>query len=242
MTKKFSTLIGALLILFGVLLLTSNLLVSIFGFHIPWFRFWRLWPVIVLAIGSLFVAVPLLFREKRGLGALYIPGIPILTTGGILFFASTLDMWGAWEYLWPLEVLGLAVGFLLAAFSTGIVWFGIPAIIIGINGLILQFCAITGWWSAWSFLWALEPAAIGLILLLISTRAKSKAPFIVGVSICAFAVVAFISMAALTTTGWWAFRYVGPLLLIAGGVLLLLAGVLKQPPSTTNSVISEGNA
>ena len=46
-----------------------------------------MWPVLVVGLGLLFVAPPLLTRGKRGLGALFIPGFPILATGAILFLA-----------------------------------------------------------------------------------------------------------------------------------------------------------
>jgi hypothetical protein len=241
MKMRSATLIGLSLVLFGGLLLTSNLLAATIGFRIPWFKVWRFWPAIVISIGLLMSATPLLFRQKRGLSTLFIPGIPILVTGLILFLASTLDNWGLWSLLWPLEVLGLALGFLFAALTTRQIGLGVPAIIIGLNGLVLQFCALTGFWGAWSFLWAIEPLAIGLVLLMVSLKTDSRPTLIVGITFCAFAVLALISMAVLTFTGWWAFRYIGPLMLVAGGVLVLLVGVLKTN-STPNGQISEGRA
>jgi len=234
MKLKTSTLIGIILILFGGLLLGGNLLAATIGFRIQWFKIWRFWPVFVVMLGLMFTAAPLLWREKRRLGALYIPGLPILVTGGILFLASTLNNWGIWSFLWPLEVLSLALGFTFAALSIRSVGLGVPAIIIGLNGLILQFCAITGFWSAWSFLWAIEPLAICLVLIMFSLRYQNKATFIVGASFCGLALIAFALMFILTFTGWWAFRYIGPAILIAGGLLVLLMGVIKSPISANN--------
>lgn len=228
MKMRSSTLIGLALVVFGALLLGGNVLAATIGFRIHWFKIWRFWPAIVISIGLLLSAVPLLFRQTKGLGALYIPGIPILVTGGILFLASTLNNWDVWSFLWPLEVLAVALGFLFATLSTGLIGLGVPAIIIGMNGLVLQFCAFTGFWEAWSFLWAIEPLAIGLVLLMFGLKNDSRATMIVGISFCALAAFAATSMIFLTFTGWWAFRYIGPLMLVAGGVLILLLGVLKS--------------
>jgi len=241
MKPKSSTLIGILLILFGGLILAGNLLAATIGFRIQWVKIWRFWPVFVVMAGLMFTAAPLLWREKRGLGALYIPGFPILVTGGILFLASTLNNWEIWAYLWPLEVLSLALGFTFAALTIRSVGLGVPTIIIGLNGLVLQFCAITGFWSMWSSLWAIEPLAIGLVLLMFSLRYHNKPTFIVGASFCGFALVAFIFMLMLTFTGWWAFRYIGPAMLIAGGILVLLIGVIKSP-ITANNLAEETGA
>lgn len=240
---RSSTLMGLALIIFGALFLGGNLLAATTGFRIQWFKVWRFWPAIVISIGLLISAMPLLFRKSRGLGALYIPGIPILITGAILFLASTFNNWDIWSFLWPLEVLAVALGFLFATLSTQKIGLGVPAIIIGLNAIVLQFCAVTGFWGAWSFLWAIEPLAIGLILLMFSLKYNSRPTMIVGICFCAFAAVALTSMAVLTFTGWWAFRYVGPLMLIAGGVLFLLFGVLKPFPavSTKQPIVNEGS-
>ncbi len=229
MKLKSSTLIGILLILFGALVLGGNLLAATTGFRIQWFKVWRFWPVFVIMLGLMLTAAPLLWREKRGLGALYIPGLPILVTGGILFLASTLNNWAIWSFLWPMEVLALALGFTFAAVTTQLIGLAVPAIIIGLNGLVLQFCAITGYWSAWSFLWAIEPLAIGLVLVMFSLKYHNKATFVVGASFCGFALVAFVGMIVLTFTGWWAFRYIGPAMLVAGGILLIVLGWVKKP-------------
>jgi hypothetical protein len=241
MKMRSSTLIGLALVIFGALVLAGNLLTATFGYHIHWFKIWRFWPTIVISVGLLITATPLLFRQTQSLGALYIPGIPILVTGGILFLASTLNNWNIWSFLWPLEVLAVALGFLFAALSTQLIGLGVPAIIIGLNGLVLQFCALTGFWGAWSFLWAIEPLAIGLVLLMFSLKYNSHATMIVGVSFCAFAGIALTSMIVLAFTGWWAFRYVGPLMMIAIGVLSLLLGVLKSP-NLSNGVLNESSA
>ena len=49
--------------------------------------------------------------------------------------------WSLWAYLWPLEVISVAAGFILMAIFLKVPWLMIPASIIGLTGLVLQFCA-----------------------------------------------------------------------------------------------------
>lgn len=239
MTKKFSVLIGFGLIALGGLALAGNFVFPAIGIDFRWWEFWRLWPIVVLSLGLLISTIPFMNREKRGLGALFIPGIPILVTGGILLFCSMFNAWGAWSFLWPLEPLSLGVGFAFAALwmrSSGLAF---PAIIVGLNGLVLAFCNTTGWWEAWSVLWTIEPLSIGLSLLVLGVRKSNKAIVAIGLGFCGFASVAAIGMIVLMLTGWWMFRFIWPLIFIFIGVAVILLGFLRPhdnnketPPST----------
>jgi hypothetical protein len=241
MDKRISTFFGLGLILLGGLALAGNLVFSALGIQVRWWEIWRLWPVTVLSIGLFLALLPLLFRGNRGLGALFIPGIPILATGVILFIASMFHIWWVWEFLWPWEVLGLAIGFALAAFWMRTPFLGIPAIIIGLNGLVLQFCAVTGLWESWAILWAIEPLAVGLSLMLVSVTRRAPGLMAVGLTFCGFAAVAFVGMSTLMITGWWVFRLIGPLLMIFIGLILLLANLLRRPAAST-PIAGEGAA
>ena len=68
--------------------------------------------------------------------------------------------WRIYEVGWPAEII--LVGLLLALIleKTQAPWVMIPAGTILGNGILLSFCALTGWWEAWSFLWPLEPALV----------------------------------------------------------------------------------
>lgn len=227
MSKKLSLITGICLILFGGLVLAGNFVFPALGIRFRWWKFWQLWPVIVLSIGLLINAIPFLARGKRGWGVLFIPGIPILVTGGILLFCSIFDAWSAWEFLWPLEPLSLGLGFTFAALWMRVAGLTFPAIIIGLNGLVLAFCNSTGWWEAWSVLWAIEPLAVGLALLVLGVRKSNKALVAIGLGLCGFAVVAAFGMSVLMLTGWWAFRLIWPLMFIFVGVAVILVGFLK---------------
>ena len=130
-----------------------------------------------------------------------------------------------WAHFWPLVVIALAVGFLLTAVFMRIIWFMIPAIIIGINGLLFQFCALTGLWQSWAILWTLEPLAVGLALLAASgghRRGLATAGFtLLTISLAAFSLMSFI------LSGW--VSIVGALALILGGVFLLARGRIALP-------------
>jgi len=192
---------------------------------------WRLWPMLVIGVGLLFVLFPLSVRGKRGMGGLFIPGVPTLVTGGILLFTSVFGWWGAWEWLWPMEVLAVAVGFLLASIYMRNIWLLFPAIIVGANGLLMQFCALTGWWGVWAVLWTIEPLSVGLALLVVYARKRRTGLLVAGTILCAIAAFGLMGMLAVVAIrpGWWALNMVGPVLLMGIGVLLLFSNVLRRP-------------
>jgi hypothetical protein len=228
MNKRFSILMGILLILMGGLALAFTLGMPLLGISFLHFGSWRLWPLVVVGSGLIFVVVPFLAWGKRWLGALFIPGVPILATGGVLLFASLLDAWGAWEWLWPVEVLAIALGFLFAAITMRAIWLLIPAIIVGANGLVFQFCALTGFWGSWAMLWTIEPLSVGLALLIVNLRTRSNGLFIAGAILCAVAAFGMIGMSALFP-GWILINALGPVTLLCVGFLLLVNSLLRKP-------------
>jgi hypothetical protein len=227
MDKRFSILVGMALILLGSLALMFTVALPVLGLDLWSWGFWRFWPLIVVSVGLLFVLPPFFVRGARGLGALLIPGVPILTTGSILLFTSVFDAWGAWEWLWPLEVLALALGFLFAAVYTRVIWLVIPAIIVGLNGLVLQFCALTNLWEAWSVLWAVEPLSVGLSLLVIGAQRRSSGLLTTGLVVCGLAGLALVGMTTILS-GWWPISLLGSGALILAGGALLLWGVIGR--------------
>jgi len=192
MQKKTSLLIGVTLILVGVLALAGNLLIRAAGNGI--LLGFRAWPIFVVGAGLLFCLPPFLFPRQRGLSGLFVPGIPALITGVLLFIASVTGYWNIWAHLWPLEVLSVAAAFILMAVFLKVPWLMIPASILGFTGLVLQFCAATGWWSSWAVLWTVEPFAVGLPLLLIGLAKKIEGVKLAGIILCGLAGLAFAAM------------------------------------------------
>ncbi len=232
--KRFvSVFFGIGLMLLGGLALFGNLALPVFGLRPVWWQFWRLWPLAVLGLGAFLGFLPFVSLKNRGLGALFIPALPILSVGGLLMFCSLFDQWSIWSIAWPAIILAVALGFVFAAVHMRTIWLGIPAILIGLNGLALGFCALTGLWEAWSVLWLVEPLAIGLVLLLTAIATRSSVLFLISGLVCAFTVTLFLGLTSYLTIGRWdifrsLYNLAGPALLIAIGGLLLIATLLPR--------------
>jgi hypothetical protein len=225
MDRKSLVLVGITLILLSLFSLVLTGVTSLLGFN-PGLLFLRMWPLVVVGIGLAFVLPPFLVRGKRGLGALLIPGFPILMTGTILLVGSVLNAWGIWAWLWPMELLALASGFLFAAIYMQLIWLVIPAIIVGLNALSFQFCAITGLWHWWSVLWVIEPLSVGLALLAVNIKVRSRGLSIAGLVLCGLAGLGFMLM--ITVLGaWWPVGLVGPVVLLLMGTVLLAWGMAR---------------
>jgi len=251
MQRTISIIFGLGLVCLGLLALASNLLIPLIGFGLYWWDAWRLWPVVLLGAGLLLTAIPILAPGKGGLGLLFIPAFPILTNGSILLFASLFSQWDIWAVLWPLEVLSVAAGFLLAAVFTRSVWLGVPAILIGVNGLALAFCNLTGLWHWWTVLWTIEPMALGLCFLLIGIKTRAKVVSVLGLLLCGFAGMMASMMAAILFSTWRLFNLIWPAALIITGGILLFLGVGRNilpprdippaAPSESSPVSASGN-
>lgn len=91
--------LGLIIILVGVAILLGKF--GVFSFVGAVF-----WPVFVLAPGVLF---HLFFFARIPPSGVLIPG-GILVTYSLLFFLCNIVGWGAMGYLWPVFILGVAVG------------------------------------------------------------------------------------------------------------------------------------
>ena len=211
--RLFMLIAGVTLVALGAISLLGNIFFST--------QAWRIWPIVVVLAGLGLTAPGFFGMSRRGLGAFFIPGIPVLTTGSILLYASLTGHWGIWAEVWPLEVLGLALGFTLSAIFMRVAALAIPAFIIGLNGLLLGFCAITGLWQAWAILWPIEPLSVGLGLIVLSIVNKSAgvklaATILFSIAGLGFFITAFISMFNHTIL-----RFAVPSLLVVTGLLLV---------------------
>jgi hypothetical protein len=242
MNRLISTVAGLMLIALGALTLLSNVALGLFGINLARYVVALVWAPFLISTGLLFVAVPLVNRRQRSLGGLFIPGLPILAAGVVTLLATLLPWWHIWARLWPVVVLALAAGFICLALHLRVIWIVIPAIFIGLNGLALQFCALTGLWGAWAVLWAVEPLGVGLTLLLTASQTRSTATLVVGLIFCAFSGVVMTGLIVLLPGLW---RLVG--FLSAGGFmvlgLLLIVGALLSPrrPAAPTAGASQTN-
>ena len=64
--------------------------------------------------------------------------------------------------------------FTLLAWAINKPWLLTPAIIIFGNAVILSYCALTGRWQDWVFLWMLEPMIIAAAILIPMSLKKNK--------------------------------------------------------------------
>jgi hypothetical protein len=228
MQKNASLLIGVTLIALGVLALVGNLLMRAAGGQ--FMLGLRAWPIFVVGAGLLFCLPPFLFPNQRGLSGLFVPGIPAFIAGLLLFVGSVTGNWGVWATLWPLEVLSVAAAFILMAVFLKIPWLMIPASILGFTGLILQFCAATGYWSSWAVLWTVEPFAVGLPLLLIGLFKKIEGVKLAGIILSGLAGLGFAAMSTVLVTSLWITRLIGPALVLGLGILLVVSALMKRTP------------
>ncbi len=238
MQKEISILLGIILVLMGIAVMIFSLGIPVLGLNFWFWGAWRLWPLLVIGLGALLVLPPLFVRGRPGLGLLFIPGLPILTTGGILLLASVFNWWAVWSWLWPQLVLSLGVGFLFAALYSRMIWLLVPAFVFGANGLLMQLCAITGLWEIWAVLWTIEPLALGLAFLVIGVKKQSAGLFLAGIILCGLAGVALIGMTAILAlstfwSGLWLVSLFGPTILIVAGLFLVAWNVIPRRQSTT---------
>ncbi len=226
MQKKTSLLFGVTLIVLALLGLAGNLLVQATG-HTLTIGF-NSWPLAVIGAGLLFCVPPFVFNKQRGLSGLFVPGLPTLTTGALLFAAATTGNWHLWVYFWPLEVISVGVAFLLMAIFLRNAWLTIPASIVGFVGLILQFCAATGLWASWAVLWTVVLFSVGLPLFLIGIFQKNNGVKLGGLIIVGIAGLAFAAMSALIATTSMAVRLIGPIFVLVLGAFLVITALVNR--------------
>ncbi len=227
--RSLSLIFGIALVAIGAISLLGNTLLAT--------QAWRLWPVTVVIAGIALTLPGFFGFKKRGFGSFFIPGIPVLTTGGILLFASLFDRWSVWELAWPLEVLALAVGFALAAIFMRVAGLAISAMIIGVNGLMLAFCNLTGLWSSWAILWPIEPLSIGLGLLIVGVIKRSSGTKLAGLILTGIAGGGFFIASFISIFNGTMLRFAVPGMLVLCGLILVSAQWLKRTDSPTEDSV-----
>jgi len=98
---------------------------------------------------------------------LNVPGAVLGSLGAILLINLCASMnlaitgLNVYRYGWAFEIF-LVAGFLaMIMWAVQKHWMLVPIIILFGNAMILSYCAITGRWSDWVFLWMLEPLIVG---------------------------------------------------------------------------------
>ena len=223
---------GLVLIILGILLMAGQYAGTRIGF-LPLFM-WRMWALLPLALGAIFLTTPFIYPENRGLGGMFIPGA-ILTVNGLMLTASSLfDWWSLWSWAWPLQFLGLAIGFILAGWRLRVPDLLIPASIFLTNWLLFQVSTVTGWWHLWAYFWPLELAGIAAGLLLTGAIKGSRSMHRGGLVVAQVAAVSFFIMLLFGATAYLALT--SGVLLTGTGLVLLgwnLVGRGRLPAGAT---------
>jgi serine/threonine protein kinase len=78
----------------------------------------------------------------------------------------TVTRQNIWNIGWAFEIYLATAFFTLLAWSLHLPWLLTPAIILFGNAAILSYCALTGRWDDWVFLWVFEPMIVAVAILL----------------------------------------------------------------------------
>lgn len=139
MHKRSSINAGIIMIVVGV----SFLLINAFPETAAWLNISRQWPLIIVAVGLLFLVSALV-----NVPALAIPGSILTGIGSLLYYQNSTGNWASWSYAWALIPAFVGIGMLLSgALSRSPVQRREGVRLIGIGGLLfLVFSALfTGW-------------------------------------------------------------------------------------------------
>ncbi|HBR01274.1 MAG TPA: hypothetical protein DD738_01525 [Ruminiclostridium sp.] len=208
---------GAILVIFGILIISGNL-----GFFdISWI-FRLTWPMIVIGISFLFF-LGYFTRRPYGAGLLVPAGI-LLTVGITLLLGETFS----YEWVWPGFIAAPAVGlWLLYTFGDRAPGLLVP---IGILLTTAGICLFATVFNAWDIVWPgfIMAPAIGLFLLYLAGNREPG--LLIPVFILTSISVLLFSIFCLGRFAW-TFKY------IAGGALVFagLATILKKPGDSNHN-------
>ena len=91
-------------------------------------------------------------------------GGAILIGLGTLFLLGQFINFSAWQYLWPLAIVGMGAVFFIGMVAGGkpAAGLAIPGSILSTIGLLMVFQSLTGRWEAWSYGWTVIILAVGI--------------------------------------------------------------------------------
>lgn len=163
MKKNHNIILGAIFIVIGTLILLSNL-----GYlNFSWSYIWPL----ALLIPGIYMHISFFTGIDKNPGIL-VPG-GILTTYGLLFYANVIFGWGLMGDLWPMFLIGIALGlFELYIFGGRDNALLIPISIIG--GLGLVFMTRTEFLLSRKYIAPIFLIIIGIFILTKGTAGKKE--------------------------------------------------------------------
>ncbi len=180
MSRTLELTIGLMLLLIGVVVLSSTWIGDWFaqyGFDTDLLTWWPL----LLVVLSLFFLVPIFFsRLSRRLRAgMVIPGIMLLLIGGALLYTSLTNQWDEWATLWTVVPFSLGLGLYAAGWladAPAFKWIGAGLAGAGVIAYLALATAFGG--EAFRLIGALGIIALGLALTMggLAQRLARKSP------------------------------------------------------------------
>jgi hypothetical protein len=182
-SNMVGALMGAILILLGILFLVGRFVISVFDFDLGHYA----WPFFIIIPGVLMFIGAFLLERRAGTTLAMFGGM-VVTTGSILMIQNIFDLYASWAYAWALIAptsMGLAklvygtLRGLADEVQSGLTLAGIGTVIfvvagaffelvIGINGLHLNIS-----WLCWPIL-LIGAGIITLIINFIPRRNSSS--------------------------------------------------------------------
>lgn len=181
-SNMVSALLGAILILLGLLSFVGRYVSAFFNFDIGHYA----WPFVIIVPGVLIFLASFVFERRAGIPVAMFGGI-VTATGSILLLQNTFDLYASWAYAWALvaptsvglakliygalQGLGDEVTSGLKLSGIGFAMFVIAGfffeVVIGINGF--RFGAA---WQCWPALLI----GLGVVLLLFNLLPRRNPP------------------------------------------------------------------
>lgn len=137
---------------------------------------------------------------------------------------------------WLSRRLGILMVLVSVASFVQVIWLLIPAFVVGLIGLALLFCALTGQQGAWAALWTVVPLSAGLPLLIIGVLRRLNGVKLAGLILMGIAGVLFAALSTLLAATGGVIRRVGP------AVIILLVGLHNPQSPSTSLGMSSGRA
>ena len=166
--RRSSIVAGIILILVGLFFLLLPLFPNISGV----IDISEHWPLIIIAVGALFLISALI-----GAPGLAVPGSIITGIGCLLLYQNLNDAWESWAYAWALIPGFVGIGIIIARTLEGQARRGLrkggTLIFISLI-LFLAFGAFLGDGINFGLLWAVLFIGLGVRLLIKTVRSGSK--------------------------------------------------------------------
>jgi hypothetical protein len=180
MSRRVELLVGAMLLLIGVLVLAAEPLADAARALGIDDRVWAYWPVLLLLLSLVFLVPAFVGGPPRRVRAgMVIPGMVLAVGGGVLLYSSLADRWADWSYLWTFMPFGVGLGLYAAGWiadAPALKWIG-SFIAAGATIAFLVFASAFGG-EAFRLVGALAIIAVGLALVAggLAERLSRKSP------------------------------------------------------------------